>query len=383
MKMEVVKDGKLLRRGYTTGSCAAAATKAAARMLLTGQAVQTVALQVPAGVTLELEIEDSVLQKETASCAVRKDAGDDTDVTDGILIYAEVSRTRQGFSLDGGEGVGRVTRAGLACSVGEAAINPVPRQMILGALEAEASAAGYTGGLHAEIRIPDGKSLAEKTFNPRLGIIGGISVLGTSGIVEPMSEAALIETIRLEIHTKREQGEDTLLLCPGNYGRDFALAAFGLDLETGVKCSNYIGEALDAAVFEGFREILLVGHAGKLVKLAAGIMNTHSRIADGRAEILSAHAALAGADAGQVQALMEAITVDESLGLLETWGLKETVCHSILDKIQFHLNRRSGNGCRTESILFTNQAGLLGMSSGAAALVEKIRQSQTEKEQEK
>ena len=224
----VWKDQKKLRMGYTTGSCAAAAAKAAARMLFLGEEICQVSLMTPKGIRLYLDVEDILRTKDKVRCAIRKDAGDDPDVTDQILVYAEVSKTEgKQITLDGGVGVGRITRKGLEQDIGDAAINKVPRAMIREAVEKEKERGGYTGGLSVVISIPDGAELAKKTFNPRLGIEGGLSVLGTTGIVEPMSEKALTDTIFLEMKMLRENGNEYCYLVPGNYGSDFLKEALG------------------------------------------------------------------------------------------------------------------------------------------------------------
>jgi len=340
LEQYIVKGGKRLRLGYTTGSCAAAAAAAAAAALLGGENPAVVRLRTPSGQELELDVEQLEARPESVTCAVQKDAGDDPDVTDGILVYAAVSKTEEGFAVRGGEGVGRITREGLQCPVGEAAINPVPRAMIRAALAEAARQHGYTGGLEAVVSIPAGVALAHRTFNPRLGITGGISILGTSGIVEPMSEDALVATIRAEIDTRQAVGQEVLLLTPGNYGRDFAQNAFSISLEEGVKCSNYIGEALDYAVYRGAGKILLIGHAGKLVKLAGGIMNTHSSLADARMEILACHGALIGLSTEQVRRIFSCVTVDAADRLLREWGADRAVWDSVAGRVQFQLEQR-------------------------------------------
>ena len=277
----VLSGGKRLRCGYTTGSCAAAAAKAAAIALLAGEAPARVEIGTPEGVRLDLPVEGCVLGQGFARCAVRKDAGDDIDATDGALVCAEVRLGGEEIVVDGGEGVGRVTRAGLEQPVGAAAINRVPRLMIAHEVRGALEERGCRAGAAVVISVPGGAEIAARTYNPRLGIEGGISILGTTGIVEPMSEKALVDTILLELDSLYAGGQRTAFLCPGNYGADFARDTLGLDLEKAVKCSNFIGEALDHAVFRGFDDILLVGHAGKLAKLAAGVMNTHSSVADG------------------------------------------------------------------------------------------------------
>ena len=312
---------KWLRQGYTTGTCAALAAAGATRFLLTGSPPQTAALVTPKGLEVEAPLLRQALKGDCASCAVEKDGGDDPDVTHGCLIFADVARIAAGVEIDGGEGVGRVTRRGLDQPVGAAAINHVPRQMIAAAVERECRAAGYNGGIRVVIRIPGGEELARRTFNPHLGIEGGLSILGTSGVVEPMSQQALVDTIGVELRQARAYGADRLLLTPGNYGLDF-LCRSGLELPgvPCVKCSNFLGEALDMAGGEGFSAVVVVSHAGKLVKVAGGVMNTHSRLADCRMEILVAHAAVQGADQVLCRRLMEVATVDAGIALLEEAG---------------------------------------------------------------
>lgn len=369
----VVKNQKKLALGYTTGSCAAAAAKAAVMTLLTGEPVRQVRLMTPKGIELLLDIEQMTRTSDTVRCAVRKDAGDDPDLTHGMLVFAQVRRIPQGIEIDGGEGVGRVTQAGLAQPVGTAAINPEPRRQIARAVSDAAAQCGYFGGFSVCISIPGGAAAAAQTFNPRLGIVGGLSVLGTSGIVEPMSEQALIDTIHLEMDARYAAGERTLLLCPGNYGVDFARDTLGLDITRAVKCSNFLGEALDYAVFRGFSGVLLVGHAGKLIKLAAGVFQTHSAYADARQEIFAAHAALCGASAAAVRELMQAVTVDACLAVLQREGLAAPVLASISQKIQEHLHRRtagkSGRPFAAEWVIFTNSYGVLMQSDHADAWI--------------
>ena len=277
-----------------------AAAKAAAVMLLTGRRLETVALLTPKGIRLTLPVEEIRAEADRVSCAVRKDGGDDPDVTTGSLIFAEVSR-RDGTDIviDGGKGVGRVTKPGLDQPVGAAAINSVPRQMIRACVEEVQALADHRGGLRVVISAPEGEALAKRTFNPRLGIQGGISILGTTGIVEPMSEKALVDTIAVELRQRREQGAAYALLTPGNYGADFIREGLGLDPDRAVQVSNFIGDGVDLCRQLGFRGALLVAHVGKLVKLAGGMLNTHSRYGDCRLELLAAHAALLLYAAGQ------------------------------------------------------------------------------------
>ena len=359
-----------LRCGYTTGTCAAAAAAGAAARLLTGETLPAVRITTPAGVTVEAELLQHAAGEGWAACAVRKDGGDDPDVTDGALIFARVERTdTPGIVIDGGEGVGRVTLPGLDQPVGAAAINSTPRRMIAEQLESAAAKAGYTGGLRAVISVPEGEALAKRTFNPRLGIVGGISILGTSGIVKPMSEAALLDSLYLEMDQRRAAGTEDLLLTPGNYGESFAREVLGLNLHRWCMCSNYLGAAIDHAAGAGFRSVLVVGHLGKLIKAAAGCMNTHSKVADARRETLTAHAALAGADRALLRALFDSPTTDAGVELLKQAGLLGPVMASIGEALDGQLKRRAGEGLTIEALFFSNQYGILGKTPGAEALL--------------
>jgi len=363
--------GKRLRCGYTTGTCAALAAAGAAQLLLTGCVSPLLRLTTPKGLTVEVEPEVCRLEDRAALCAVRKDGGDDIDVTSGLLIFARVEQSdAPGVCVDGGEGVGRVTRPGLDQPVGAAAINRVPRRMIGEVVRAVCGSAGYDGGLQVTVSVPGGAEAAKKTFNPQLGVEGGISILGTSGIVEPMSSQALVDTIALELRQAAALGTKRLILTPGNYGADFirenGLDRLGIPV---VKCSNFVGDALDEAAVQGFEAVLLVGHAGKLVKLAGGIMNTHSRWADCRGELFCAHAALAGAGRAVCAGLMDAATTDACIAILEREGLCQPVLDSLLDAIQRHLDRRAAGAFQVGAVLFSNEYGLLGQTEQAKATI--------------
>ncbi len=429
-----------LRRGFTTGSCAAAASKAAAQLLFEDFCAEKVSLLTPKGIFLEIKIESREKKEGWARCSVKKYAGDDPDITDGIRIYSTVSlyadkplpdalcadkplpdglctdKFSSGVScagdasadsvyyahhwyaektgddlilyLRGGEGIGRVTRAGLSCPVGMWAINPVPRRMIFAEAARAAQKAGFKGSVWITLEIPGGEEIARKTFNPRLGIEGGLSVLGSSGIVEPMSEPALLETIRLEIGQKVLEKEACLLMVPGNYGERFLAEKLLLPMEKAVKCSNYIGKALDMAVDAGIEKILLVGHAGKLIKLAAGVMNTHSKAADGRMECLAAYGAACGASREMAGQILDCVTVDEALGILEQKeGLREETTALAMRRISSVLRRRTEvrqglegkqkakGHVRVEAILFTDERGILGMTDGAEELVRMVSEN--------
>lgn len=362
---------KQMRCGYTTGTCAAGAARAAAEALLAGAFPASVIVGTPAGIDVELDVERPEKDGSWACCAVRKDGGDDPDVTDGALVFSKVSLSdRPGVRIDGGVGVGRVTRPGLDQPIGAAAINSVPRAMIASQVEQAARAHGYSGGMDVEISIPAGAELAQRTFNPRLGIVGGISVLGTSGIVRPMSEASLIGSLEIEMRQLAQEGNRHLLLAPGNYGRDFARDVLGLSVEDCVQCSNYLGEALDRAVTLGFQTVLVVGHVGKLAKVAAGNMNTHSRVSDARRETLAAHAALAGASRKLVAAIMDSGTTDEIFDLLDKEGLVEQVMATLVERLETQLERRTLGRLAIGAIVFSKTRGELGSTSHAHEIIQ-------------
>lgn len=367
--------GKVLRCGYTTGSCATAASKAAATMLLTGERVETVRIDTPKGIVLDLEPLDVEMTPEYVSCAIRKDSGDDPDDTNGVLVYARAERTDgSGIELEGGVGVGRVTKPGLACAVGGPAINPTPRKMITQEVGKAMEAVGYNGGMKLTISIPAGVEIAKKTFNPRLGIIGGLSVLGTSGIVEPMSEKALIETMYVEIRAQKARGNKNLLVFFGNYGEDFTRDEMKLDLEGHVTCSNFVGELLDYAVYCGFETLLLIGHSGKLVKVAQGVMNTHSKYADCRTELFALEAMFHGASVEVGREIYGCLTTDEVTKVLKREQIFEPVMDKVTERIDFYMQHRVHGKIKTAALMFSNVYGILGKTKYADELIQLHKQ---------
>lgn len=370
-------NGKPLRCGITTGTCAAAAAMAAAAWLLTNVEQKESVVHTPKGVTVYVPVQYSCFSAVRCEAFVVKDSGDDPDVTNGAEIYVSVEKLAEdaevsdksftderypGLFLDGGQGVGRVTKKGLEQGIGQAAVNKVPRAMIFQAVGGLCRQEEYTGRLLITVRIPAGEELAKKTFNPVLGIEGGISVLGSSGILEPMSEKAIIGTIETQIRQLHGQGERQLLVTPGNYGQGYVSEFLKIRLDDSIKCSNYVGDTIDLANAYGMEELLLVGNIGKLIKLAAGIMNTHSKVADGRAEIMSVHAVLRGADREQAETLMKCITTEEMLEYLEKWGLLEKVMESVCEKIGCHVGRRAGSRLKAGVMLFSERYGFLGQT---------------------
>ncbi|MBP3806335.1 MAG: cobalt-precorrin-5B (C(1))-methyltransferase [Oribacterium sp.] len=397
MKEYIYKNQKQMRRGLTTGTCAAACTRAAMERLMTGNVAEEVNVVLPGGEIVTL----SVYPVGESEFYTIKDSGDDPDVTNGTEVHVKAERVTAGevpenaficednprLFLTGGKGVGTVTKPGLQQEVGQSAINPVPREMIFRtALDVlELCQSEDDKCFLITVSVPEGEELAKKTFNPRLGIEGGISILGTTGIVEPMSEASIVATIETEIRqklysqrkeashelkagtpeaetdlTETEPGAvSSIIAVPGNYGMRY-VEKLGLDTERVVTVSNYIGDAIDLAISYGCREFLLVGNIGKLCKLAAGIMNTYSKVADGRWEIFAAHLALCGGDASQIRAVKEAATTEEMLTLLEEIGLREIVMASIMKEIEFHMEQRIKGQMKFGVIVYSERFGMVG-----------------------
>ncbi len=379
----IMAGGKKLRYGYTTGSCAAAAAKAAALMLLGQKAVSEVMLMTPKGILLNLKPLDAHFSLSEAACAIKKDAGDDSDITNGILVYAKAEKfmdvEAERVVICAGDGIGRVTKPGLDQPAGAYAINSSPREQIKKAVISVMDCYDYDGQMQITLWIPEGRRLAEKTFNPNLGIEGGISIIGTSGIVEPMSERALLDSIRLEIHVKAAEGSRYLILTPGNYGQDFIREKLKIPLNRAVKCSNYIGDAFTFAWNEHFRGILLIGHIGKLIKVGAGVWNTHSRYGDRRMEELERCIQEAGYSEYKA-AIKECITTEEALSVLEEYEICQEVMQMAALRIRQTLHRwkkeQGFDECRAadeEVIIFSKQHAITGMTDCAQNLLQKFR----------
>lgn len=401
---------KGLRTGYTTGTCAAAAAYAAAWYVLGGQRKEYGMVQLPEGRQVKLPVALEI-EKDRTWFRVTKDGGDDPDVTSGCQVYAMMEAIESQSSqnsvgeqekirvnrelepcyhsdeypflfLTGGPGIGVVTRPGLACPVGYYAINPVPRAMIFRAVGEVCLNLGKRDNYLIKIKIPEGEELAGRTFNPRLGIKGGISVLGTSGIVNPMSEEALKDTIRLEIHMKAAAGEDSLILVPGNYGEDFLKHTLGLSVGDAVHCSNFVADTVRMAAGEGIKKILFVGHIGKLVKVAGGVENTHSRYGDRRMEILAESAKAVG-DSLHFSKTMELIekillcnTTEEAIEYLEASGLRKQVMAHVTGRIQRQMNEWGEKKVQIEVLTFSSVYGILGMSRFCGPMIQEWRERQ-------
>lgn len=369
MEMYVNYAGKQLRKGYTTGTCAAAAAKAAVLYLSNGVCPPAVVISTAEG-ELSIAIVCSSLQDDVATCCVRKDAGDDPDVTHGIIVCASVQLTTDmEIEIRGGKGVGRVTKPGLRVPVGEAAINPSPRKQIATAVRSVLPAAR---GAIVEITVPEGERIAQKTFNPRLGIVGGISILGTTGIVRPMSEEAYQESLALRLDMLAAQGVERCAFTFGEYGKDLA-AVLQLKQELCVTTSNFVGYMFDHAVAKGFKQTLFIGHLGKIIKVSAGIWHTHNRQADARLEILTAYAGLAGASVSVLEEISTSVTTSAVVDILDREGLS-VVYQRVADSVRLRCTQRTQAAIDVEVIVYTDNQRILAQTAGADTLIRQLSQ---------
>lgn len=404
MEEFVYIDGKKYRRGYTTGSCATAVSKAAVYMLLTNEKIDTVNIDTPKGIYLSIPVVSSEIKKNEDTgeiysiCSVEKDGGDDIDATNGIEIFAkatwvyedEIDKSEKNFSFEGdgfcvfsGEGVGIITKKGLSVEPGRPAINPVPQKMIAKEVESVLKASGENvlndknsldnrkKVIKITIFIPKGEEVANKTFNPRLGIVGGISIIGTSGIVEPMSDEGWKKSLSIELNMKKELGMDKIILVPGNHGESFISDRIGENSSV-VRTSNFLGYMLMEAKRMGFKKILFAGHIGKFIKLSAGIFNTHSKVADARNEILIANLALMGASTELVRKIDSCLTTEEATDIVYENGFGEVfdiICEKCKKRAEMHVD----NEIEIEVFIFKMDKTVLGKSKNAEEMLDSFR----------
>lgn len=371
MEEYVYIDGKKYKRGYTTGSCATGAAKAATYMILTKETLETVNIDTPKGIPLNLKVENVDINNAFAQCSIQKDGGDDIDATHKMHIYAKAELIDcNEIIIDGGIGIGRVTKKGLGIEIGKAAINKTPISMIQSEVR---KVIGDTKGVKITIFAPEGETIAKKTFNPRLGIVGGISIIGTTGIVEPMSDEGWKKSLSIELEMKKAQGMDKVILVPGNHGEMFIKESLGIDSKYIVRTSNFIGYMLKEAQRVGFKKILMAGHLGKYVKIAGGIFNTHSKVADARNEILIANLALMNAPFELINKVNECLTTEEFIEILEDDKYKKyKEIYNILSekckkRIDIYMN---DDEIDIEVMIFSMEKKLLGESKKAGDLKE-------------
>lgn len=379
MEEYVYIDGKKYRRGYTTGSCAAAAAKASAYMFFTNKIIENINIDTPKGIPLTLKVKNIELKDKYTICSIEKDGGDDIDATHTMDIFAKaelISREDEDIIVTGGVGIGIVTKKGLSVDVGKSAINPVPMKMIRNevskVLGENNKLLNKDKSLKITIFAPQGEEIAKKTFNPRLGIVGGISILGTTGIVEPMSEEGWKKSLSIELEMKKAQGMETIILVPGNHGEEFIRDYMKIDMSNCVRMSNFVGYMLNEAKRLGFKKILMAGHIGKFIKISAGIFNTHSKVCDARNEIMIANLALMGADLDFLKEINECVTVEGAVEIIDKSNYTEIyniLCNKCKERAEEYLNE----DIQVEVYMFRMDKSLLGKSENADLLREDFK----------
>ena len=391
------------RFGFTTGSCSAAAAKAATYMLLTGKIKNETYITTPKGVIFHACIVDITRTEDAVSCAVVKDGGDDPDITTGAHICATVSIVsdrERGYGeavekvasdakntkvssenriiIEGGEGVGVVTKPGLDQPVGNAAINSIPRKMIVTEVAEVMDVCDFKGILRVIITVPEGRELAKKTFNPRLGIVDGISILGTSGIVEPMSSEALVATIQTELNQKKALGWEYVPISPGNYGLEFMKREYDFDLDVSVKCSNFVGDTFEMVKNAGFKGVLFTGHIGKLVKIAGGMMNTHSKYGDNRMQVIAECARRCGVGDEIIAQIYDSVATEDAVDILDRvinreLNIRNEVMNMILEGVLINIRNVVGDTIQVDCMMYSNKHGLLAKSDGVERMLEIVK----------
>lgn len=371
IKKYIIKDGKKMRYGYTTGSCAAAASKAALYALIHGTPLDVVTIDTPKGWVIDIPVKWTKRNGQQVTCCVVKDGGDDPDVTHGLEIHSTVCLNQHSLGktsidqviIEGGVGVGRVTKKGLRIGVGQAAINPVPLKMITD----EVLSLGPTGQVKVLISVPKGEAVGAKTFNPKLGIVGGISILGTSGIVEPMSEDAFKKSLEVEMSVKLSDGKESMVYVFGNFGRDYinTSKAYNIDGQQMQKTSNFVAYMLEAAVRLGVKKLVYVGHIGKMVKVAAGMPNTHSKYGDNRMTSIVNCSRKYDLDEASKSRLLECNTTDEAVEVLSELGIKDEVLAEIVDQCKERCEQITNYKVAVECLMFSNIHGELASTNQA------------------
>ncbi|QDR80354.1 Cobalt-precorrin-5B C(1)-methyltransferase [Sporomusa termitida] len=352
---------KPMRKGITTGTCAAAAAKAAI-MAWKGQPVAAVEVISPQGVALVAPVAGSYAIAGGGTAWVIKDAGDDPDITNGVKIVAEIMISGEpGVMIKAGEGVGTVTKPGLAMPVGEPAVNPGPRAMISRAVE-ECLPPGM--GAVVTISVPGGEKLATRTLNPILGIVGGLSIIGTTGIVEPMSEEAFKNSLVPQISVVQALGYNEIVFAPGKIGQDIAINRYGIPAAAVVQTSNFIGHMLEHAVKYGMRRVLLFGHLGKIVKVSAGIFHTHNRMADARLETLAAYLAAGGAPQAAVEEVLASTTTEAVMPIIARYDM--TAVYKVLaERASARAERYVFGDLAVGTVIVTLKGEILGLDQTA------------------
>ena len=353
--------GKELRGGYTTGACMAAGVKAAL-LYLAGEYCERLTLVALDGTPLEIPVKDVCETAQGIRAEIVKDAGDDPDITNGSSVFTTIRELPPGSGIvfRAGEGIGTVTKAGLSVPVGSPAINPGPRRLTENVAH---ELLGDDAALEVTVSIPAGVELAQKTLNPILGVVGGISVIGTTGVLRPMSEEGFKNSLLPQIDVAKAAGYDTQIFVPGKIGENIAVK-FGLPQEAIVQTSNFIGFMLDAAAEKKLKRVLLFGHLGKLAKVAAGVFHTHNRVGDGRLEAMAAYAAADGLPAEGVRRILAATTTEDAMPVIEEYGLTK-VYDILAERASLRSERHVFNELTVGTVMVTLKGELLGMDDHA------------------
>ena len=352
---------KEMRSGYTTGACAAAGAKAAL-LFLQGEYCEHVQITALDGTVLDIPVHHVERTADGAQAEIVKDSGDDPDITNGVSVFTRVRllAEKEGLVFKAGEGIGTVTKPGLSVPPGEPSINPGPRKLIAQEVRTVLS---ERQGCEIVISIPAGTELAKRTLNPVLGVVGGISVIGTTGVVRPMSEEGFKNSLVPQIDVAKAEGYDSLVFVPGKIGENMALAS-GIPREAIVQTSNFIGFMLSAAAERKIKRVLLFGHIGKLVKVAAGVFYTHNRIGDARLETMAAYAAAEGLSADGVRRILGATTTEDALPVIEEQGLQR-VFAILAARASARAERYVFQDLQVGTVMSTLQGRLLGMDDTA------------------
>ena len=354
--------GKKLRYGYTTGSSATAATKAALTYLLDNDKndIPEVTIGLPSGKPLTIKINSLKKKEDYVLASVLKDGGDDPDVTHGLEIFSRVSlRNDSEINIFGGVGVGKVTKNGLPIPPGNSAINPTPMKMIRETVE---SILPEGMGADVEIFVPKGEETAKKTLNSKLGIVGGISILGTTGIVKPMSEEAWKASLAVELKMALEiTGSEEAIFLFGNRGKQYLTDNFQDNTSQAVVISNFVGYMFDRACEFKAKKIYFIGELGKFVKVAGGIFHTHSRVSDAKMEILTANALLVGESMENLKKIMASNTTEEATKYIEKTEVYDLLAKKAKQKCEEYC-RRNGWDLEVEVLIISAEREELGSS---------------------
>ena len=331
-----------LKTGYTTGTTATVATKAALLALITGKPADKVTVSLPKNKTATLAIAWTRPEGDGVTCAAIKDGGDDPDVTHGAEICSTVSFGGDAgqISVDGGRGVGRVTKPGLGLEIGKAAINSTPMSMLVQAVKETAPEQLKTQGIQVVISVPKGEELAKKTDNPRLGIMGGISILGTTGIVLPYSTASFAASIRQSLDVAIAMGADTAVLTTGGRSEDFAKELFrDLPEHSFVQMGDFSGYSVKQCADKNMRKVIIAGFIGKLTKMAMGVKQTHVRGSHVNMEFMAQLAEQCGAPASVISEIKQANTARHAGEVVvrhNVAGYFDLLCKKVFEQMRDH-----------------------------------------------